>query len=60
MNDNMRMPPSGSQSEEDIRGVVQEAQRSAMGNPTGWEDEYIDNTMDEENYEENYDDWGPN
>jgi serine/threonine-protein kinase SRK2 len=37
MNDNMRMPPTGSQSEADIRAVVQEAQKSSVTNPPGWE-----------------------
>jgi hypothetical protein len=37
MNDNMRMPPAGSQTETEIRGVVQEAQKNSAMNPAGWE-----------------------
>lgn len=58
MNDNMRMPPSGSQSEEEIRAVVTEA-RATPANPAGWVDDYIDDTMDAEQYESSYDgEWG--
>lgn len=47
MNDNMRMPPSGSQTEEEIRAVVAEAQKSDISSlPAGWEEDYIDDTMD--------------
>ncbi|KAI3438615.1 hypothetical protein D9Q98_001038 [Chlorella vulgaris] len=58
MNDNMRMPPAGSQTEAEIRAVVQEAQKNSVMNPAGWEDDYIDDTMDAENYESSFDEWG--
>jgi hypothetical protein len=35
MNDNMRLPPAGSQSEDEIRAVVLEAQHPANMNPAG-------------------------
>lgn len=62
MNDNMRMPPAGSQSEEEIRSVVREAQ-GAPGGPAGmaaWEDDYIDDTLEAENYESSFDEWTGN
>jgi hypothetical protein len=61
MNDNMRMPPAGSQTEEEIRAVVAEAHKApgaaAGGGLAGWEDDYIDDTMDAENYESSFDEW---
>ncbi|KAL6778758.1 SNRK2B [Auxenochlorella protothecoides x Auxenochlorella symbiontica] len=60
MNDNMRMPPAGSQTEEEIRETVAEAQKAPGrgGGIAGWEDDYIDDTMDAENYESSFDEWG--
>jgi len=56
MNDNLRMPPAGSQTDDEIRAVVQEAQHSDVAPPPGWEDYYIDDTMDAENYDSPYED----
>ncbi|KDD76995.1 protein kinase [Helicosporidium sp. ATCC 50920] len=62
MNDNMRMPPAGSQTEDEIRRVVAEAQHSEAsvhaqgGGMQGWEDEYADDALDSEDpFEE---EWG--
>ena len=56
MNDNMRMPPSGSQSEQEVRAVVAAAQRNTTAGHPAWEDDYIDDTMDAENYDSPYED----
>ena len=56
MNDNMRMPPAGSQTEAQVRGVVTEAQRNTAAQQQNWEDDYIDDTMDAENYDSPYED----
>ena len=62
MNDNMRMPPAGSQSEEEIRSVVREAQGAPGGSAgmAAWEDDYIDDTLEAENYESSFDEWTGN
>jgi serine/threonine-protein kinase SRK2 len=54
MNDNMRLPPMGSQSEEEIRATVREAQLAPHSHPPGWEDDYIDDTMDAAAYDETF------
>ena len=54
MNDNMRMPPTGSQTEEEVRGVVTEAQKNP--NQPAWEDDYIDGALEGENYDSPYED----
>ncbi|KAL4521907.1 hypothetical protein Ndes2437B_g07672 [Nannochloris sp. 'desiccata'] len=56
MNDNMRIPASGSQTEEEVRAVVKEAQKNMAGGHPAWEDDYIDDTMDAEDYDSPYDD----
>lgn len=60
MNDNIRLPPAGTQTEEEIRSVVREAQSGSHLNPSGWEDDYIDDTMDAEEYSDGglADEWG--
>lgn len=56
MNDNMRMPPAGSQSEQEVRAVVTAAQKNPASTHPAWEDDYIDDTMDAENYDSPYED----
>lgn len=53
MNDNIRFPPSGSQTEEEIRTVVEEARRSGVEQSqiSGWDD-YIDDTLDDDDVSE--------
>ena len=52
-----RPTPRPTQSEAEIRAVVQEAQRSSALAPPGWEDDYIDDTMDAD-LESSFDEWG--
>lgn len=56
MNDNLRIPATGSQTEEEVRMVVKEAQKNLTGGHPAWEDDYIDDTMDAEDYDSPYDD----
>jgi hypothetical protein len=46
------------QSVEDITRILHEAQSPPAG-PAGWDnDEYIDDAMDQEQYESSFDEWG--
>ena len=56
MNLNLRLPPSGSQTEEEVRAVVATAQRSTVATHPAWEDDYIDDTMAAEEYDSPYED----
>ncbi len=48
----------GAQTVEDITRILREAQAPAAG-PAGWDnDEYIDDAMDQEQYESSFDEWG--
>ena len=58
MNDNLPSPGPGVQSVEEITRIVAAAQAPPAG-PAGWEnDEFIDSTMDAEQFENQYDEWG--
>ena len=58
MNDNLPSPGPGVQSVEEITRIVAAAQAPPAG-PAGWEnDEVIDSTMDAEQFENQYDEWG--
>ncbi|EIE22391.1 sulfur stress regulator [Coccomyxa subellipsoidea C-169] len=57
MNDNLPVPTTGMQTVEDITRILREAQQPMAG-PAGWDnDEYIDDAMDQEQYE-SFDEWG--
>lgn len=46
------------QTVEEITRILHEAQAPAAG-PAGWDnDEYIDDAMDQEQYESSFDEWG--
>jgi hypothetical protein len=46
------------QTVEEIQRIVREAQTPPAG-PAGWDnDEYIDDAMDQEQYESSFDEWG--
>jgi hypothetical protein len=48
----------GSQTVEDITRILREAQAPAAA-AAGWDnDEYIDDAMDQEQYESSFDEWG--
>ena len=50
--------PILAQSVEDITRILHEAQSPPAG-PAGWDnDEYIDDAMDQEQYESSFDEWG--
>jgi serine/threonine-protein kinase SRK2 len=58
MNDNLPSPGPGVQTVEEITRIVAAAQAPPAG-PAGWEnDEFIDSTMDAEQFENQYDEWG--
>lgn len=51
-------PSCAMQTVEEIQRIVREAQTPPAG-PAGWDnDEYIDDAMDQEQYESSFDEWG--